>query len=132
VSLQTLLRSTWALDLVTVLLMLAAAMVCAAFVAELSTGIAPQAAYHVYDAPALSDARFFLPARSNASTSSSNAAQAAAAAAGPAAAGRWRLEAGDADMDALASLLGRTSRCSNMWTSYGLLQALVLILMLVR
>lgn len=126
------------MDLVLVLLMLAAAMVCAAFVAQLSTGITPQASYHVYDAPALSDARFFLPARSNASaSSSSNAAQAtgdaaAAAAAGPAAAGRWRLPAGDADIDALASLLGRVSRCSNLWTSYGMLQALVLILMLVR
>ena len=59
------------------------------------------------------------------------AAQAAAAAlGGPGPPGRWKLPTADGDLDALAELLSSASRCASLWSVYGLLQCLVLLLLL--
>ena len=134
--------SNWLLDALLCLLMVASAVLITVYTASKAPSLHPNTTYTVYDAIALAPARFFLPARDAdalppaaaaaavaSSPTNSTAAEVEADSGSP---DRWQMPAADQDIDALAQLLSGVADCVKLWSAYGLLQCLVLLLMLLR
>ena len=87
------------------------------------TAAAPPFRYRVYDASVSSPARYLLPARSDAATTTSSPL--------PGEPGRWALPANLTGLETMASMLSRAEEMANMFVVYELLQGLVLLMMIV-
>ena len=87
--------------------------------------------FNVYDADAYSPARFLLPIRTAASQSVTVNGSAATSPA-PGSPGRWKLDQDLGGLDRAAAMMTRTQSMYNMYTTYYLLQSIVLIGLMFR
>jgi len=116
-------------DICLLLLMLGDCILLSWFAIQNANSTTPAPEYDTYDAITLAQARWLLPRK--ASDVGLSPAPATVPA-GPGSRGRWALPSSDKAFDQLAELLLVVQRSADLWTWYGLLQGVTLVLLIVR